>query len=244
VLQRWLASYRPTELFDADGQPTAAVSVALAAPPSPQFPALEPARGCVQACAAAARVAAGAGFSKAISDVLQHHAIAGGFRLFSPDELASNRISLPDPMGQTPPWVVEVLNEEVCHAWAQGYLETGRRSVVATYEAFAPIVSSLLAQHLKYRRLARRARRPAMPSIVYLVTSLGWNNSYSHQNPGLASMLLAAEDPSVHLHTPADAPRAAASLTFALREPGRCTIVVASKHPVPENPPVWRSGPT
>lgn len=235
ALQRWLLSYRPAELLDSDGRPTAAVSVALAAPPSLRLPPVDAPGECVPACTAVA-AAAGSSFSESVTKVLTRSAAAGSFRLFSPDELTSNRIALADPAGQTPPWVVEVLNEEICHAWAQGYLETGRRAVVATYEAFAPIASSLLAQHLKYRRLARRAWRLAMPSIVYLVTSLGWNNTYSHQNPGLVSALLATEDPSVHLHTPADAPRAAASLAFALRKLDRCTVVVASKHPMPEHP--------
>lgn len=71
---------------------------------------------------------------------------AYGLRVFSPDELASNRIRLGE-RGDSPEWVVEVLNEELCHLWAQGYQETGRRALVATYEAFAPIVASLLAQH-------------------------------------------------------------------------------------------------
>lgn len=236
ALQEWLLSYRPAELLDSDGHPTAIVSAALAGPPS-----LLPARNAtprrdVPSCATTAIPAAGTDFSESVTQSLARSAAAGGFRLFSPDELASNRICLHSPTGQVPPWVIEVLNEEICHAWAQGYLETGRRAVVATYEAFAPIASSLLAQHLKYRRLARRAQRAAMPSVVYLLTSLGWNNSYTHQNPGLVSALLATGDPSVHIHTPADAPRAAASLAFALGELDRCTVVLASKHPVPEYP--------
>ena len=236
ALQRWLLSYRPAELLAPDGRPTETVAATLAAPPPLRLPPPDSHRECVRASASVAAAAVGASFSESITQVLTRGAASGGFRVFSPDELASNRIALSDPAGRTPPWVVEVLNEEICHAWAQGYLETGRRALVATYEAFAPIASSLLAQHLKYRRLARRARRPAMPSIVYLVTSLGWNNTYSHQNPGLVSALLATEDPSVHPHTPADAPRAAASLAFALRKLDRCTVVVASKHPMPEHP--------
>ncbi|MGC9667693.1 hypothetical protein ACNTMW_14195 [Planosporangium sp. 12N6] len=236
ALYSWLLSYRPAELLDPHGRPTTPVSAALCGPPSPRTPNLGAPRGCVQSCTVRAAAATGMSFSESITKVLADSAATGGFRLFSPDELASNRIGLSDPMGHTPPWVVEVLNEEICHAWAQGYLETGRRSVVATYEAFAPIASSLLTQHLKYRALARHAQRPAKPSVVYLITSLGWNNTYSHQNPGFVSALLATEDPSVHVQTPADAPRAAASLTFALRKLDRCSVVIASKHPVPEHP--------
>lgn len=236
ALQDWLMAYRPAELFDSAGRPVDAVRRVLAAPPLPKPPTLESPRGCANVCAAIGATAGGSDFSGAVTGVLRRRAASGGFRLFSPDELASNRIALPDQRGRTPTWTVEVLNEEICHAWAQGYTETGRQAVVATYEAFAPIASSLIAQQLKYRRLARRAARPPMPSIVYLITSLSWNNSYTHQNPSLVSTLLAQEDPTVHVLTPADAPRAAASLTFALRKPDRCTLVVAGKHPVPEHP--------
>jgi xylulose-5-phosphate/fructose-6-phosphate phosphoketolase len=235
-LQDWLMAYRPAELFDSAGRAVAAVRRVLAAPRRSRPPAPESPRGCVDVCANVGAAAAGTDFSNAVTGVLRRQAAGGGFRLFSPDELASNRIALPDHEGRTSAWAIEVLNEEICHAWAQGYTETGRRTVVATYEAFAPIASSLIAQHLKYRRLARRTGRPAMPSIVYLITSLGWNNSYTHQNPGLVSAVLALEDPSVHVLTPADAPRTAASLAFALRKLDCCTLIVAGKHSVPEHP--------
>ncbi|WP_454314504.1 hypothetical protein [Streptomyces phaeoluteigriseus] len=78
--------------------------------------------------------------------------------MFSPDELASNRIDLTDEHGQPLPWVVEILSEEICHAWAQGYTETGRHALIVGYEAFAPITASLIQQQLKHRALRRHAQ--------------------------------------------------------------------------------------
>ncbi|MFI8977208.1 hypothetical protein ACIGO9_30295 [Nocardia asteroides] len=133
-------------------------------------------------------------------------------------------------------WTIEVLNEELCHAWAQGYQATGRRGVVVGYEAFAPITASLLAQQLLAHRLAAAAGHPPGPSLVYLLTSLGWHNTITHANPGLIDIAIAAADPSVHVYLPADAARTAAALTFAVRKLGRASLVIASKLPMPAHP--------
>jgi xylulose-5-phosphate/fructose-6-phosphate phosphoketolase len=229
ALARWLASYRPAELF-VDGRPSSLIQAALPVHKPVGAVTVEQPRDCVQASAAIARNAPVGDLGALVSDLLGARLADGSLRVFSPDELASNRITVAGD------GVVEILNEEICHAWAQGYLETGRQALVIGYEAFAPIVLGLLLQHLKYRRLARSAGRASLPSIVYLLTSLGWNNTYTHQNPALASALLAAGDPTVRVHTPADAARAAASLAYALHTRDRCTIVVASKHPMPRHP--------
>ena len=230
ALARWLASYRPAELF-VDGRPSNLFHAALPTPkPADAAAAVEQPRDCIQASTAIATNAPVGDLGTLVSDLLDARLANGSLRVFSPDELASNRITVAGD------GVVEILNEEICHAWAQGYLETGRQALVIGYEAFAPIALSMLLQHLKYRRLARSAGRASLPSIVYLLTSLGWNNTYTHQNPALASALLAAGDPTVRVHTPADAACAAASLAYALHARDRCTIVVASKHPMPRHP--------
>ncbi len=229
ALARWLASYRPAELF-VDGRPSALLQAALPATRPVEAGIVKQPGDRVRAGTSAASSAPVGDLGILLSHLLGPRLADGALRVFSPDELASNRITL---IGDG---VVEILNEEICHAWAQGYLETGRQALVIGYEAFAPIVLSMLLQHLKYRRLARAAGRTSLPSIVYLLTSLGWNNTYTHQNPALAPALVTAGDRSVHIHTPADAARAAASLTLALHRRDCCTIVVASKHPMPAHP--------
>jgi xylulose-5-phosphate/fructose-6-phosphate phosphoketolase len=237
ALTDWLASYRPGELFTSDAVPTPAVTRALGRTPAPHPRAPAAPRGCVAAADTVAKAVrgSGSGSGDAITDVLRDLHDAYGLRVFCPDELASNHIHL-DGSGHDRQWVVEVLNEELCHLWAQGYQETGRRALVVSYEAFAPHVASLLAQHLSYRRLAATAGRQPMPSITYLLTSLGWHNTVSHANPALVDVLIAAQDPSVHVYTPADAARAAAAVATAVRKLGRCNLIITSKHPMPDYP--------
>jgi len=223
ALVDWLTSYRPTELLTAQGRPMEAVRQALAGTP-PALPA--PAPGGVQ-LAPQQRSTAN------VSAVVRARAEAGRFRLFSPDEVASNRLDLTGPDGQLPPWAVEVLNEELCHAWLQGYTETGRDALLASYEAFAPVNTSLIVQHLKHRRLRYACGEGGLPSINYLLTSLGWNNTYTHQNPSLAGSLLDLEDGSIRIYTPADATRAAAVLATMLASSDRTNLLITDKHPGP-----------
>ncbi|MBF6215872.1 phosphoketolase [Nocardia puris] len=231
ALERWLSGYRPQELFTG-GAPTATVCRVLA-PAATSRVELHAPRGCIAAASAVADRVASADFGAAITTTLRELNTVYGLRVFSPDELASNRIEL----GATESgWTIEVLNEELCHAWAQGYQATGRRGVVVGYEAFAPITASLLAQQLLAHRLAAAAGRPPGPSLVYLLTSLGWHNTITHANPGLIDIAIGAADPSVHIYLPADAARTAAALTFAVRKLGRASLVIASKHPMPAHP--------
>ncbi|MFI6350249.1 phosphoketolase [Streptomyces sp. NPDC050560] len=226
ALANWLASYRPTELFTHQGRPTDLVRPALpggivksvsARPvgvpdPRPAQPRPD------------------------VSAVVRERAAAGAFRLFSPDEIVSNRLRLSTD-GSTTPWAVEVLNEEICHCWLQGYTETGRDALLATYEAFAPLNTSLLVQHLKQRRLRHLAGQSGLPSINYLITSLGWRNTFTHQNPGLVSSMLEIENRLVHVYTPADATRAAAVLAAMLADRDHVNFLIADKHPGPSFPP-------
>ncbi|MFG3227630.1 phosphoketolase [Kitasatospora sp. NPDC048194] len=219
ALADWLASYRPAELLTAQGRPADLVRQALPGP-ARKLSAAQP----------AVRLGTGPRRSWAdVSAVLRARAERPGFRLFSPDEIVSNRLRL-DLDGSIPDWAVEILNEEVCHAWLQGYTETGRDALLATYEAFAPVNTSLLVQHLKHRNLRYAAGHANLPSVNYLITSLGWRNTYTHQNPGLASAMLELEDPSVHIYTPADATRAAAVLAAMLASRDRVNFLITDKH--------------
>ncbi|MFJ9908943.1 hypothetical protein ACIRVK_39945 [Streptomyces sp. NPDC101152] len=139
--------------------------------------------------------------------------------------------------GSSSAWAVEILNEEICHGWLQGYTETGRDALLATYEAFAAVNTSLPVQHLKHRRLRYRAGHGGLPSVNYLITSLGWRNTYTHQNPSLASSLLDVEDSFVHVYTPADATRAAAVLSVMLTGRDRVNVLITDKHPGSAFPP-------
>ncbi|MET8553292.1 hypothetical protein [Micromonospora zamorensis] len=215
ALRAWLTSYRPSELFDADAQPVGALASALdaidigsALPVPPTLPPPVPATG--------------RGFATAVTAVLRAHAATGAFRIFSPDELRSNRLG--DLQAEA--WAHEVLAEEVLLGWAAGWTATGRRGLIVSYEAFAPLLLTGLVGQLKQRRLIKHA----LPSINLLLTSYGWHNVYSHGDPSLITALLGTGDPAVHVFTPADSNRAAAALDDALRSTGRVNVIVAGKH--------------
>ncbi|WP_411150538.1 phosphoketolase [Streptomyces sp. A30] len=225
-LAAWLSSYRSPELFTTQGRPTDVVRQALPGPLT------EPETGQPPAPPAAR----GTRSRPDVSAVIRERAAHGAFRLFSPDEIASNRLRLSDD-GPLPDWTVEILNEEICHSWLQGYTETGRDALLATYESFAAVNTSLLVQHLKHRRLRYRTGHGGLPSVNYLITSLGWRNTYTHQNPGLVSSMLDTEDSFVHVYTPADATRAAAVLSVMLASRDRVNFLITDKHPSPSFPP-------
>ncbi|MFE2234154.1 phosphoketolase [Streptomyces sp. NPDC059442] len=220
ALAAWLASYEPAELFTDRGQPSDLVRQALPYPvPRPRpAPPVEP------------LTVRGEQAWPLVSAVIRERAAAGSFRLFSPDEVASNRLRLNANGGGMPEWASEILNEEICHAWLQGYTETGRDALLATYEAFAAVNTSLLVQHLKHRSARTVTGVGGLPNINYLITSLGWRNTYTHQNPGLVSAMLETENPTVHVYTPADATRAAAILTVMLTGRDRANFLIADKH--------------
>ncbi|MER6524524.1 phosphoketolase [Streptomyces sp. NPDC001508] len=226
ALAAWLASYRPAELFTTQGRPTDLVRQAMAGPPREPETARPP----------APLAARGPQSWPDVSSVVRERAANGAFRLFSPDEIASNRLAVTTD-DALPPWATEILNEEICHGWLQGYTETGRDALLATYEAFAPVNTSLLVQHLKHRRLCYLAGQGGLPSVNYLITSLGWRNTYTHQNPGLVSSMLETEDGFVHVYTPADATRAAAVLAVILAGHDRVNFLITDKHPGPAFPP-------
>ncbi|WP_241779852.1 phosphoketolase [Streptomyces natalensis] len=226
ALAAWLASYRPAELFTTQGRPTDLVRQALPGPsPQPET-----------AGTPVPPAAHGPQTWPLTSTVIRERAANGAFRLFSPDEIASNRLELSTD-GSPPPWAVEILNEEICHGWLQGYTETGRDALLATYEAFAPVNTSLLVQHLKHRSLSYASGQGGLPSVNYLITSLGWRNTYTHQNPGLVSSMLETEDGFVHVYTPADAMRAAATLAAMLAGRDRVNFLITDKRPGPSFPP-------
>lgn len=217
VLKSWLTSYKPAELFTANGQLAPGIEELLpehtppvAAPSTIGPPSM--------------RVSFD-NFGAAIDTVLSRWAVHPRFRVFSPDELSSNRVSVTaTELGGRAP--IEVLNEELCHIWLQGYLESGGNGVLISYEAFAAINTSLLAQYLLHRRLA-----PSSPaSLNYVLTSLGWRNTYTHQNPGLVSALIDMGDPTVRIFLPADPLRVAATLDLMLRSRGLMNVLIADKH--------------
>jgi xylulose-5-phosphate/fructose-6-phosphate phosphoketolase len=226
LLDEWLASYRPAELFDHNWQPAGRLAEALRVlserpkRPTPPTPAVTP-----------TSTQRHDGFAGAVSSAVRHHAKGGDFRVFSPDELTSNRLG--DLVGE--PWVHEVLAEEVLLGWLAGWVNTGGRGVLVSYEAFAPLLTTGLIAHLKHRRLA--AQTELWPSLNILLTSYGWHNTYTHGDPSLVTSLLAAGDPAVRVFTPADPARLASTLDEAFGSYDQVNVIVAGKHSTAPFPP-------
>ena len=139
------------------------------------------------------------------------YAATDTFRLFSPDETASNRLqavfevtdrAFMGPVLETDDHlsadgrVMEVLSEHLCQGWLEGYTLTGRHGVFATYEAFAMVSASMAVQHVKWLQHAQALPwRASVPSLNVLLTSTCWrndHNGFSHQGPGLIDAMLPA----------------------------------------------------
>ncbi|GAA3138168.1 xylulose-5-phosphate/fructose-6-phosphate phosphoketolase [Kribbella aluminosa] len=218
-LEHWLASYRPADLFGRDGRPRGALAEAVATVRWCSFAPVK-SLGAEKRASAYRRVST---FTEAVTDVVKQHATRGDFCVLSPDELSSNR--LPDLVGQR--WTHELLAEEVLLEWLAGWTASGRRGLMVSYEAFAPLLTSGLVSHIKQRRMVG-ARE--LPSLNLLLTSYGWHNVHSHGDPSLATTLLGLCVPAVRVLTPADPARTAAVLDEAFDSVARVNLVVAGKH--------------
>ena len=185
ILERWMQSYRPGELFDQNGKLVA--ELAELAPTGDRRMGANPhanggmllrdlkmpdfrdyavevkAPGSVEA--EATRVQ-----GELIRDILRDNADARNFLVFSPDETASNRwsavfevtnrrstadVTAADDHVAPDGRVMEMLSEHQCEGWLEGYLLTGRHGVFCCYEAFIHIVDSMFNQHAKWLKVAR-----------------------------------------------------------------------------------------
>jgi xylulose-5-phosphate/fructose-6-phosphate phosphoketolase len=203
MLETWMRSYRPEELFDEDGalvrelaelpprshrrmsaNPHANGGLLLRDLELPDFrdyAVAVPSPGIT--VAEATRV-----LGQFVRDVIA--ANPDSFRLFGPDETNSNRLGavfettdrawdaerLPIDDHLAPDGrVMEVLSEHLCQGWLEGYLLTGRHGLFNCYEAFIHIVDSMFNQHAKWLKVTRDIpwRRP-IASLNYLLSSHVW----------------------------------------------------------------------
>lgn len=153
-----------------------------------------------------------------------------GTTVFSPDEASSNGLVRCHAAGL----VTEVLAEELCAAWAWGVVEAGRPAALVTYEAFAPLVGSTLAQ---YAKLVTARPPRGTPALLVLATSLGWANTPTHQNTDLTATLLARPSPDLHVVYPVGATSAARRVKALHRDAtDGIGLVVCSKQHLPDLP--------
>ncbi|MBY0460506.1 MAG: phosphoketolase family protein, partial [Gemmataceae bacterium] len=239
VLEGWLKSYRPEELFDATGSlvpELAGLAPAgdkrMGANPHANGGALLSALDLPNYKSYAVDVPTPGGVvvestrvqGKFLRDVMKLNLGTKNFRLFSPDELASNRWQdvlevtdrcytaeiLPDDAHLSPDGrVMEVLSEHQCQGWLEGYLLTGRHGFFSCYEAFIHIVDSMFNQHAKWLKVCRHIpwRKP-IASLNYLLSSHVWrqdHNGFSHQDPGFIDHVVNKKAEVIRVYLPPDA---------------------------------------
>jgi xylulose-5-phosphate/fructose-6-phosphate phosphoketolase len=188
-----------------------------------------------------------------LHSVMQANLANKNFRVFGPDETASNRLqdvitgTGKEWMAQTLPVdeelsetgrVMEVLSEHMCQGWLEGYLLTGRHGFFSCYEAFIHIVDSMVNQHAKWLKTTREIpwRKP-IASLNYLLSSLVWrqdHNGFSHQDPGFIDHLLNKKADVVRIYLPPDANTLLSVSDHCLRSRHYINLIVAGKQPAPQ----------
>jgi xylulose-5-phosphate/fructose-6-phosphate phosphoketolase len=263
ALEEWMRSYRPEELFDDHGRLVPELR-ALAPEGDRRMSANPHANGgeLMRALvlpdfrAYAVDVSKpGTSSSEAtrvlgsfLRDVIARN--SDNFRIFGPDETASNRLSdvfaaterqwqaelLPTDEHLAPEGrVVEVLSEHLCQGWLEGYLLTGRHGVFNCYEAFIHIVDSMFNQHAKWLKVTREIpwRRP-IPSLNYLLSSHVWrqdHNGFSHQDPGFIDHVMNKKAEIIRVYLPPDANCLLSVADHCLRSRHYVNVIVAGKQP-------------
>ena len=263
-LEAWMRSYKPAELFDECGKfreeyaslaPTGhrrmgsnphANGGALLRPLSlPDFRSYAVSAGEGRIRAEATRVLGGY-----LRDVMKLNLATGNFRVFGPDETASNRLEAVyqvtdkvwmaeiddvDVNLSTDGRVMEVLSEHLCQGWLEAYLLTGRHGFFSCYEAFVHIIDSMVNQHGKWLKDTRTIpwRKP-IASLNYLLTSHVWrqdHNGGSHQDPGFIDHIANMKADVARIYLPPDANCLLSVADHCLRSRNYVNLIVAGKQP-------------
>ena len=262
-LEDWLRSYRPEELFDAAGALSEEL-VQLSPVGDRRMSANPKTNGGIvlrdldlvdfrdfavpvekpgESTAEATRV-----LGHWLTEVVR--ANPENFRIFGPDETASNRLDAVyevtakqwnarvepvdehlAPHGR----VVEMLSEHQCQGWLEGYLLTGRHGLFNCYEAFIHIVDSMFNQHAKWLKVTRGIpwRRP-LASLNYLLSSHVWrqdHNGFSHQDPGFIDHVVNKKAEIIRVYLPPDANCLLSVADHCLRSRHYVNVIVVGKQP-------------
>lgn len=268
LLEAWLRSYRPDQLFDQAGRPRKELLELAprgdrrmgANPHANGGAALRDLRLPDYRTYALGVSAPGALTGEAtrvqgdyLRDVMTLNAAAANFRVFSPDETASNRwtalfevtdrcsageIRDDDEHVAADGRVMEVLSEHLCQGWLEGYLLTGRHGFFSCYEAFIHIVDSMFNQHAKWLKVTREIpwRRP-IASLNILLTSHVWrqdHNGFSHQDPGFIDHVVNKKAEVIRVFLPPDANTLLHVTHQCLASRNLVNVIVAGKQPSPQ----------
>jgi xylulose-5-phosphate/fructose-6-phosphate phosphoketolase len=265
LLDEWLRSYKPEELFDAEG--CLHESIASVAPRGLERMSVNPnangglllqpldmpnfrefavkveTPGAVEASATTI-------LGNMLEDVMRRNLATRNFRMFAPDENASNRLQavykvsgkrwearvLPvDENLSVDGRVMEVLSENLCEGWLEGYLLTGRHGFFSCYEAFIHIIDAMFNQHAKWIKATHSLNwRKPIASLNYLLTSHVWrqdHNGFSHQDPGFIDHVANKKADTVRIYLPPDANCLLFVADHCLRSRNYINLIIAGKQP-------------
>ena len=264
ALEAWMRSYRPDELFDERGEPDPAIR-AWSPHGERRMSANRNANGGVLrdlvlpdfrdygvevAEPGTTTAEATRAFGEYMRDVMRLNDEYKNFRVFGPDETASNRLSAlfeatdrawPGRIESTDEHqapdgrVMEVLSEHMCQGWLEGYLLTGRHGLFNSYEAFIHIIDSMFNQHAKWLKVTREVpwRKP-IASLNYLLSSHVWrqdHNGFSHQDPGFIDHVVNKKAEIIRVYLPPDTNTLLSVGDHCLRSRHYVNVIVAGKQP-------------
>ena len=268
LLETWMKSYRPEELFDQSGKLFPEIAT-LAPKGERRMGANSVANGGVLLRElrlpnfrdyAIDVITPGEGMNsdtttlgKFLRDVIKLNAERKNFRIFGPDETASNKLTAVfdatnkqweaevigtddhlAPEGR----VMEMLSEHQCEGWLEGYLLTGRHGLFNCYEAFIHIIDSMFNQHAKWLEVTQHIpwRRP-IASLNILLASHVWrqdHNGFTHQDPGFIDLVMNKKASVIRVYLPPDTNCLLSVGDHILKSRHYVNVVVASKHPSPQ----------
>ena len=268
-IEDWLRSYKPEELFDKDGHPMPDI-LALAPegkrrmganphanggqllrdlrmPDFRDYAVDVPFPGAVEAQDMTA-------MGYFVRDIYRLNSTERNFRVFGPDETASNRLSpifeitdrawngetrdIDDHLAPDGRVMDSMLSEHVCQGMLEGYLLTGRHGFFNSYEAFIRIVDSMFSQHAKWLKVCNQLPwRADIACLNYVLASNVWqqdHNGFTHQDPGFLDHVANKKADVVRLYLPPDANCLLSCFDHCIRSRNYVNVIVASKHPRPQ----------
>jgi len=186
---------------------------------------------------------------KFLRDVMRNN--MNNFRVFGPDETASNRLSdvyeasektwmlktLPEDSdgGELAPdgRVMEILSEHTLEGWLEGYLLTGRHGFFSSYEGFVHVIDSMFNQHAKWlEKCLEVPWRSSISSLNLLITSIVWrqdHNGFTHQDPGFLDVVTNKSPKVTRIYLPPDANCLLSVADHCLRSTGYVNAIVSDK---------------
>lgn len=261
ILEDWLKSYRPWELFDSNGtlkrglqdlipehpmgaNPHANGGVLLKELNVPDFKnyMLEIESGVTKKSDMME-------LGNFIRDIVKNN--HDNFKIFGPDEALSNRlnhvfevtnrkwngetINGDEYLNSDGSVIDSILSEHALEGMLEGYLLTGRHGFIHTYEAFSRIIDSMISQHAKWLKISKELPwRKDIASLNIILTSHVWqqdHNGYTHQDPGFLNHIVTKKPELVRIYLPIDTNTLISCFDHIIKTKNYVNVIVASKHP-------------